>query len=346
MGELTASMAPKVIVLTTGGTIGHRSQGGVAVMDFEPSALTAGLGLGDLAVEFVPLFAKGSMDIVPTDWLLLADKICALAAQGASGIVILHGTDTMAYTAAALSFVLCGLGLPVVLTGSMRPGGDPDSDASANLRDAICVAASAPMAEVAIVFSADRARSRAVIIRGTRARKLHSFAIDAFDSVNAPPLGYVRGGAVDLQAAVGPRRTAPPSLSGRFAEGVALVKLTPAVTADGLARCLQDAPAAVLEGTGVGHIRSGLHRVLTTFAKPVIMSTQSVYGGERLGMYEADRAILAIPNLIPGGDMTSEAALVKLMWALTLEADVRTTMHSNIAGEIGEQVAAHKSGSR
>jgi L-asparaginase/Glu-tRNA(Gln) amidotransferase subunit D len=90
----------------------------------------------------------------------------------------------------------------------------------------------------------------------------------------------------------------------------------------------------VLEGTGIGHIRSELLSVVASFGKPAVMTTQAIYGGEKLGLYAADRAILDTPNIIPAGDMTSETALVKLMWALRQGGDVRSLMQTNIAGEI------------
>lgn len=326
---------PKVIVLTTGGTIGHRSQAGVAVMDFDPSALASQLSIGGIDLRFRPVFAKGSMEIVPGDWVALAGAVAGAAAEKPAGVVILHGTDTMHYSAAALAFMLGDLPFPVVLTGSMRPGGDPDSDAVANLRDAVRVAAAADLAEVCIVFSADAARSRAVIIRGTRAHKIRSFALDAFDSINAPPIGFVEGEAVAIAPGAGRRRGAAAlRLATEIEQNVVLLKMTPALTAGVLARQLQDMAGAVVEGTGIGHIRSDLQGVVADFGKPVVVGTQALYGGERLGLYDADRAILGIANVIPAGDMTSETAMVKLMWALGRGGDVRSIMRANIAGEL------------
>ena len=187
-------MKPKVLVLTTGGTIGHRSQqDGVAVMDFDPQGLIASIGLPDVDLEFRSIFRKGSMDIVPGDWVVLAEAVAQAVALRPRGVVILHGTDTMHYTASALAFMLRDLGVPVVMTGSMIPGGDSGSDAIPNLRDAIVVAAEADFAEVCIVFSADAKRTKGVIIRGCRARKVHSHAIDAFASINVPAIGTIAG---------------------------------------------------------------------------------------------------------------------------------------------------------
>jgi glutamyl-tRNA(Gln) amidotransferase subunit D len=183
-----------VIVLTTGGTIGHRFRDGVAVMDFDPERLLSELGPLGVDVEFRAIFRKGSMDIVPSDWRAIAAAISVAAADRPRGIVVLHGTDTMHYTAAALSFMLQGLSLPVVLSGSMNPGGEPGSDAIPNLHDAILVAVQSDLAEVCIVFSADDPRSKGVIIRGCRARKCHSHAVAAFASIGSPPIGFVSGG--------------------------------------------------------------------------------------------------------------------------------------------------------
>ncbi|MFL6798119.1 MAG: asparaginase [Xanthobacteraceae bacterium] len=324
----------KVIVLTTGGTIAHRSSRSVAVLDFDPKALAADLGVTDVELEFRAVFAKGSMAIVPEDWKNLAAAAGKAIADGAGGIVILHGTDTMHYTAAALSFMLLDPSMPVVFTGSMIPGGDPGTDALSNLRDAVRVAAAADLGEVCVVFSANAERTRGVIIRGVRARKIRSYAIDAFASINAPPIGYVENDKVHIDdAKARPRGAARPRLAAEIEENVVLVKLNPAVTPQMLARYLLGAAGAVIEGTGIGHIRSELHPALVAFGKPVVMTTQAIYGGERLGTYDADRAILAIPNLIPAGDMTSETALVKLMWAFTQGGNIRTIIRTNVAGE-------------
>src|SRR5262249_21976921 len=155
--------------------------------------LASDIGFSDGDLEFKEVLRKGSMSIVPEDWQLMAAAVAEAVARQPRGVVILHGTDTMHYTASALALMLRNLSIPVVITGSMIPGGDSGSDALANLRDAIAVAAKANFAEVCIVFSADADRTKAVIIRGCRARKMHSCAINAFASINVPPIGTVAG---------------------------------------------------------------------------------------------------------------------------------------------------------
>lgn len=332
-------MKPKVIVLTTGGTIEHQSQDGVAVMDFDSRRLIAAVGLTDIDVSFRSIFRKGSMDVVPKDWQLVATVVAEAVAEGPQGVVILHGTDTLHYTAAALAFMLRGLSVPIVLTGSMIPGGDARSDALPNLRDAVVVAARSDFAEVCVVFSGDGERTKGLIIRGCCAKKVHSHSIDAFASINTPPIGTITGGQfVRTSVNARPRSESQLSLALELDQNVALIKITPNLTPEVLARYLQGASGAVLEGTGVGHLRPALQSVVAEFSKPTVISTQSVYGGEQLGAYDVDRNILAIPNVIPARGMTSETALVKLMWALGQGGDVRPLMQADVAGEFGNAV--------
>jgi L-asparaginase type I len=334
-------VSAKVIVLTTGGTIGHRSrEAGVAVLDVDPKRLISGVGLSNLDIETKELFRKGSMSIGPQDWQSIAAAVVEAMMQKPRGVVILHGTDTMHYTASALAFMLRNLSMPVVMTGSMLPGGDGGSDGPANLRDAVVVAAQADFAEVCIVFSADAERTKGVIIRGCRARKVYSHAIDAFASINAPPIGVIEGTTITRSSlAVRPRTPAKLDLATGLDTNVVLVKVTPNMMPEWLERCLEGASGVVLEGTGVGHIRAELLSVVARFNKPAVITTQTVYGGERLGSYDVDRDILAAANIIPVRDMSSETALVKLMWALAQGGDVRSIMKTDVAGEISSSAA-------
>jgi L-asparaginase type I len=308
-----------------------------AALDFDPAELVAQLSISGVDITFKKVFQKGSMDIVPDDWQILASSILEAQARHPQGIVVLHGTDTLQYSASALSFMLGDCGVPIVMTGSMIPGGDAGTDALANLRDAITVAARADFAEVCVVFSANIKRSGGLIIRGCRARKVHSTAINAFDSINCPPIGEVFGDEIiRTHLPVRPRGIVRRRAVAKFDPNVVLVKLTPNLSSEALARFLLGSSGAVLEGTGVGHIRTDLQPVIAQFAKPVVISTQALYGGEQLGRYEVDRRILSLPNVIQGGDMPSETALVKLMWALGEGGDVVARMRTNIAGELTE----------
>jgi L-asparaginase type I len=331
-------MKPKVYVLTTGGTIAFRSKAtGPAVMDFRPADLVSEADFPDVELEFREVVQKGSMDIVPGDWKNIAVAAADVLMNKPRGIVILHGTDTMHYTAAALSFMLENLSVPIVMTGSMIPGGDANSDSYPNLRDAVSVAAFSEVAEVCIVFSNDPDRKQGVIIRGCRAKKLHSHAINAFASINVPSIGYVEAGKITYtELKTRKRKKDRLTLYSDLNSNVVLIKLNPTVTPKILSRFLQGASGAVLEGTGIGHLHTNLFESVASYGKPVVMCTQAAYGGEKLGMYDVDKTILGIENIIPGRDMTSEAALVKLMWALRQKGDLKSIMHRNIAGEISD----------
>jgi glutamyl-tRNA(Gln) amidotransferase subunit D len=206
-----------------------------------------------------------------------------------------------------------------------------------NLRDAIQVAAQADFAEVCIVFSADIERTKGQIIRGCRARKVHSYAINAFMSINAPPIGNIAAGQIRMAVDLVPRSNSTLTVASSLDTNVVLVKLTPSMTPAMLMQILQGASGAVIEGTGVGHIGTDLQPVITQFGKPTVISTQALEGGERLGTYEVDSSILAIGNIIRARDMNSDTALVKLMWALGQRGDVAATIQMNIAGEISSR---------
>ena len=339
-------MKKNIFVLTTGGTIAHRTGNDhVAVMAMEPQELITAIELPDVNIHVQPVFQKGSMDVVPNDWEAIARAVGEAIERDAAGVVVLHGTDTMQYTASALSFLLRESGVPIVVTGSMLPGGDEGSDAVPNLRDAVTVAAHGEFAEVCVVFSADLERSKAFIIRGCCAKKVHSSAINAFASVNAPLLGTIADGVITLlSTGLRPRGKSGRTDTTVFDTNVPLIKLTPNTTSEMLARVLSGASGAVLEGTGVGHIRTDLQPIVKQFGKPAVVGTQTLYGGERLGMYDVDKHILAIPNVIPAGNMNSETALVKLMWALSRGGDVYATMRTNIAGELGARRCLDRAG--
>src|SRR5437870_3497162 len=134
-------MKSRIRILTTGGTIAARRSHGVAVMDFGLGPLISNLKTKDIDIEVQSMMRKGSMEMSSKDWQSIAKAAARAIEDGVDGVVVLHGTDTMQYTASALSFMLRGLGVPVVFTGSMIPGGEPGSDSLPNLRDAVSVAA-------------------------------------------------------------------------------------------------------------------------------------------------------------------------------------------------------------
>jgi L-asparaginase type I len=320
-------------VLNTGGTISYAADG--SGLSASPETLLADLDAPSHVV-YREILRKGSVNLTPGDWATIAEAAREALAAGADGVVVLHGTDTMVYTAAALSFLLQNLSVPVVLTGAMRPGGDPRGDARRNLRDALAVAARADLAEVSIVFAG-------AILRGNRARKRHSGALDAFASPNHPPLGVVENGRVRLEPGRVPRA---PRGAPRYAPGldanVCRLAYHPGTTAAFVASALASVDGAVIEGTGLGHLptEGGILEAIGMAAKPVVLVSACWQGGVGLGAYDIDREILAVGNIVPGEDLTPEAALVKLMWVLGRERGlerVKARMREPVAGELAER---------
>jgi glutamyl-tRNA(Gln) amidotransferase subunit D len=324
-------------VLNTGGTISYAADG--SGLTWNPESFLADIEV-PARVVFREVFRKASINLRPADWDAIAAAVHDALQAGAEGVVVLHGTDTMAYTAAAVSFLLQNLSVPVVLTGAMRKGGAPDSDGRQNLANALAVAAVGDVAEVCVVFSRDEGGGAGTVLRGNRVRKRHSGALDAFTSPNHPPLGSVEGRAVRLGATRVPRAArGDPRYAPGINPNVCRISYHPGCTAAFVAQVLAGAEGAVVEGTGLGHVAidGGILDVIRQAGKPVVLVSACWEGGVRLGGYDVDREILAVDNIVPGDDMTPETALVKLMWVLAREHaldGVRARMREPVAGEL------------
>lgn len=331
----------EVVVLLTGGTVGQRSAAAGSVPDADSTrALVEACRPDGVSLRVVQAMERNSPDITPGDWTELARSVARGLRDGADGVVVLHGTDTMPYTAAALSFALAGAGRPVVLTGSMVPGNDPGSDAAPNLRSAFAVAARSELAEVCVVFSSPDPDTDADILRGNRAVKHKTAGVDAFRSVGTLPLGHVTRGEVHLtgRARVG-LATKPFTLRPDFSKDVDLLKVTPLTSPGRLSHCLDQLAAVVIEGTGVGHVHADHLDVLAGFPGPVVVTTQVLHDAERLGSYASDRNLTSLWNVIPAGTMTSATALTKLSWTLGQGLDPYEIITRDVAGELAEVFA-------
>ena len=328
-------------LIYTGGTIGmvRRSDGALEPAEIEDLLTYAPeldlVASWDYATLSPP---RDSVDLGPPDWLRLARHI-AQRYQRYEGFVILHGTDTMAYTAAALSFLLEGLHKPVILTGAQLPIGSVRNDARNNLITAMSLAASGhPQVQEVGIFFHDR------LLRGNRAVKTSIFDFDAFDSPNFPPLARV--GVSTQFPTLPPRPPAPPELilHQQLDARVALVKLFPGITPHLLASLL-DAPikGLVLETFGSGNIPAtpGLVEVIEQAVAQrnllTVAITQQQRGSVQLNAYAAGRQLLDA-GVVSGHDMTPYAALVKLMFLLAQEplsaAAMRHQLTTNLRGEL------------
>ncbi|MBZ4685239.1 MAG: ansA [Desulfomicrobiaceae bacterium] len=283
--------------------------------------------------EYSPLMDSATMR--PEHWHTLARDIAAAHEDGA-GVVVLHGTDTMAYTASALAFLLENLHHPVVLTGSQLPMGELRSDAPDNLLAALLLAAQPHLPEVALVFGHR-------ILRGCRATKVDASGFMAFDSPNYPDLGALGVRLTLFAHRLRPKPQAPlcvHTLDPRVQVGV--VRLFPGISAAFLANVLRSPlQGLILETYGMGNGPSSDTALLGTLERAsrrgvvVVNCTQCLRGGVDQEGYATGSA-LARAGVVSGGDMTVEAALTKLLFLLSTEpsADaVRARMEEDLRGE-------------
>lgn len=339
---------PKVSIISTGGTIASR-------VDYRTGAVSPALSARDL-YDSVPelgevaeirteiLYSLLSENLSPSHWKSIAQSVLKHIREGADGVVITHGTDTMGYTAAALSFALRNLPVPVVLVGSQRSSDRPSSDAYLNLKGAVAVAASAPFAEVCVLMHEGSSDGPLAVHRGTRVRKLHTSRRDAFRSVNAAPLARVSDGKVEALGTFRPRSPgAAPEVRASFDEDVVLIKSFPGIPPDIFDPIIhRDFRGIVLEGTGLGHVPESIFpqlRRAVAAGMTVVMASQCVYGRVNMNVYSTGRELLNI-GVIPAGDMMPETALVKLMWVLgqtDSKERIRELFLTNVAGELSER---------
>jgi len=347
------NVKPRVTILSTGGTIS--SIKGAQGLKPEFSA--------DQLIKKVPalkkfaqlngkiLFNLDSTNMHPEDWLIIAEEIQKISRQDRRlrGIVISHGTDTLAYTASALSFMIQNPRFPIVLTGSQVPISEPHSDAPRNLTNAVQFAAYGPPG-VFVVFGGK-------VIKGVRASKTHTTSTDTFKSVNVPPTAIFGmedkvqflSEFMDIQKS-GPEKhrfqgRKQMTFDTKIDPLVLDVKITPGYKPAWLLKLCdpEKVHGLVLEGFGVGNVPNrepyNLLPVLKKFREkeiPVVVVSQCPFGSVEMDIYEVGQKAKEL-GLIPAGSMTKEAAVTKLMWVLghTKDPDeVRKMFLKDVAGEI------------
>lgn len=268
---------------------------------------------GICEVDCTQLFSLDSTNIRPEHWLRIAGSI-QQCYEKYDGFVISHGTDTMAYTSAGLSYLIQNSRKPIVLTGAQKPIGYDTTDSKQNLRDAFTVAASG-MSGVLLVFNGK-------IIMGTRARKTRSKSFEAFSSINYPIVGMVQDGR--LIQYIRPENGAPTRFYHELDARVALLKLTPGIECGVLEYLLERSSAVIIESFGVGGlpvyetgsfydtIKKGLDD-----GRTVVLTTQVENEGSDLSVYHVGNSIKQNLPILEAYDMTTEAVTAKLMWILS-----------------------------
>jgi len=332
---------PALSIVSTGGTIASR-------IDYRTGSVTSQFDANDILVAIpelaeiahyraIPLATILSENMTPAIWQELARAIHDEIKGGAKGIIVTHGTDTMGYSAAALSFMI-DTPVPIVFVGSQRSADRPSSDNAMNAVSA-AAAATSDLGEVAVVMHDSTNDDRCAIHRGTRVRKMHTSRRDAFRSLGTEPLGYVAypSRTVTLAPEAVRRGTTKLALHDKLEPHCALIQFFPGMSPE-ILKAYAGYRGLIIAGTGLGHTSTALIpglRKLTDDGTLVVMTSQCMNGRVCDRVYDTGRDLLAA-GVVEGGDMLPEAALVKLMWVLGNEKNpekARGMMQENLKGE-------------
>ena len=338
-------LLPHVVIMSTGGTIASR-------VDYRTGAVRSALSASDLygvvpelsdvaQVDTEIVFSLYSENITQKHWKELAETVAKRIEEGVDGVVIAHGTDTMAYTSAALSFALQNLPVPVIVVGAQRSSDRPSSDAATNLIGAVKAAGEGPFAEVGLAMHETVSDIAIAIHRGTKVRKCHTSRRDTFKSINGFPMARVKNQQVTMLTNQYQHRDTSKKLvlKPNFSEKAALIKFYP-----GLDPAIIDwyvdkgVRGILLEGSGLGHVsKYCFDSIKRAVAKGVVvaLASQCIWGRVNMNVYDTGRDLLSY-GVIPLDDMFPETALVKLMWVLGQTDNTQEAvklLKTNIAGE-------------
>ena len=337
-----------ISIISTGGTI-------ASVIDYKTGAAHPTFTADDLIqanpelLEHANIKGKAVLNILsgnmkPEYWVKSAMSIADEINDGAYGVVVAHGTDTMHYTSAALSFML-DTPVPVVLTGAQRSSDSSSSDARLNLLNSV-TAAKSDIAEVMVCMHATENDTYCNLHRGTKVRKMHTTRKDTFRSINTSPLAQVQNGRIEIldkKLKYKKRSSNEVELHDAVESNVAFIKSYPGISGELIDYHIDKGyKGIVLEGTGLGHcpeeIIPSINRARDSEI-PVVMASQCLYGKVNMNVDSTGRKLITA-GVISAGDMLPETAYVKLCWALgqTDEIEeVEKTMQTNIAGEIKDK---------
>jgi glutamyl-tRNA(Gln) amidotransferase subunit D len=283
-----------------------------------------------------------SENMKPEYWQQLAKKIETSAKAGKDGVIIGHGTDTMSYTSAALSFMLKDLSIPVVLVGSQRSSDRPSSDAAMNLINAATLASN-DFAEVVVMMMGSSAHDYGLIHRGTLVRKMHSSVRHAFRTLDDIPLGMIRNGEIKMFSSNYRRRPkhsqSETKAQTNFEKKVALIYFYPGLESEHIDFYIDKGyKGIVFAGTGLGHVSTLVYDSIERAIQEditVLMTTQTLHGFVGMNVYSTGRELQSF-GVIPGENLLPEVGYVKLGWVLGQTSDpkeIKELLLKNIAGE-------------
>lgn len=333
---------PTISVIGTGGTI-------ACYVDYRTGAVHPASSAKDLAFS-VPeafdicnfktqvAFQILSENIEVSHWKALAKEVAKELNAGAVGVIIPHGTDTLGYTGAALSFMLKNLSGPVVLVGAQRSSDRPSSDAAQNLISAATVASKTDIGEVVAVMHEEISDTTSAIHRGTKVRKFHTSRRDAFKSVNDIPIGVIDKTGIKFNKEYRKKTNGKVTVDNRMETDVAMIYSYPGLKPEDI----PDKKGIVLIGTGLGHVPNKIIPRIKELSKNgtiFAMTSQCLFGRINMKVYSTGRDLLKT-GIIPCEDMLPETAYVKLMWALRHSKkrdEVEKIMTTNISGEMTDR---------
>ena len=329
-------MSRRILIINTGGTLSSVARQHGLAPGITTADMTQELHIvsGDTILESEEYASLDSANIFPEDWSALAQRIAQLR-DAYDGVVILHGTDTLAYTASMLSFMLQGISIPVVVTGSQLSIKNSVADAMENCRCAIHMAASG-CPGVFVAFN------RKVML-GCRASKVRTVSFDAFDSINYPNVAEISSLGMRIHREVLPAKKGIFRARTGYSDRVFMLRLWPGFDESLLPVIVEKGYRALyLEAFGLGGMpclrRDMIAQVkaLTDRGVIILVGTQCLYEGSNLSVYETGRRALEA-GVLQACDMTSEAALTKLMWVLGQtedQAKIREYFSLNLCGEV------------
>ena len=327
-----------ILLLGTGGTIAcKRTEDGLKPVITSDEILTYVPGVQEFCrIDSIQIFNIDSTNIQPRHWLAITEAIKERY-DSYDGFVITHGTDTMAYTAAALSYLIQHSPKPIVITGAQKPIDMENTDARTNLMDSLRFAACPRAHDVNIVFDGK-------VIAGTRGKKERTKSYDAFSSINFPFIAIIQEEHILFYLDDKDQVPKEPAFYTQLDANVGLLKLIPSLDASLLDYMADHYDAVIVESFGVGGLPSyedgGYYRAVarwTALGKAVIMTTQVTNEGSNMSVYEVGRNIKKEFGLLEAYDMTLEAAVTKTMWILGQTRDpekIRSLFYQTINRDV------------